>query len=241
MSIADKLTIIAENVPKVYEAGQKSEYDRFWDEFQVNGTRTAYRYAFAGYAWTKEMLKPKYPIRFKDVTAATRSCMGMFYMFAGGNTGTNETVDWKELNLDIDFSNCLNLNYTFSNSKLDNIDVDCSSATNIQNMAMMSDSNQLLTTFKMKITDACTNASNAFGYCGNLTNLSFHEGSCLACSLDLQRSTKLTHESIMNVINILKDYSGSGTTYTLTLGSTNLAKLTDAEKAIATSRGWTLD
>jgi hypothetical protein len=44
----------------------------------------------------------------------------------------------------------------------------------------------------------------------------------------------------MNVINILKDYSGSGTTYTLTLGSTNLAKLTDAEKAIATEKGWTL-
>jgi hypothetical protein len=30
------------------------------------------------------------------------------------------------------------------------------------------------------------------------------------------------------------------TTKTLTLGSTNLAKLTDEEKAIATNKGWTL-
>ena len=37
MSIAEKLTAIAENVPKVYEAGQKSEYDRFWDAYQNNG------------------------------------------------------------------------------------------------------------------------------------------------------------------------------------------------------------
>ena len=29
-------------------------------------------------------------------------------------------------------------------------------------------------------------------------------------------------------------------TQTLTLGSTNLAKLTDAEKKIATDKGWTL-
>ena len=34
MSIAEKLTTIAENEQKVYDAGQKSEYDRFWDSYR---------------------------------------------------------------------------------------------------------------------------------------------------------------------------------------------------------------
>jgi uncharacterized protein YndB with AHSA1/START domain len=44
----------------------------------------------------------------------------------------------------------------------------------------------------------------------------------------------------MNIIGCLSDYSGSGTTHTCTIGTANLAKLTDAEKAIATEKGWTL-
>lgn len=53
---------------------------------------------------------------------------------------------------------------------------------------------------------------------------------------------KLTHDSLMSIINALYDWAaeGSTSTYKLTLGSTNLAKLTDAEKAIATEKGWTL-
>ena len=34
MSIADKLTTIAENEQKVYDAGAKSEHDKFWDSYQ---------------------------------------------------------------------------------------------------------------------------------------------------------------------------------------------------------------
>ena len=48
---------------------------------------------------------------------------------------------------------------------------------------------------------------------------------------------KLTHDSIMVIINGLQTVT---TTQTLTLGSTNLAKLTDEEKKIATDKGWTL-
>ena len=46
----------------------------------------------------------------------------------------------------------------------------------------------------------------------------------------------------MSIINCLKDYSTdtSGTSHTVTLGTTNLAKLTDEQKAIATEKGWSL-
>ena len=41
------------------------------------------------------------------------------------------------------------------------------------------------------------------------------------------------------MFNSLKDLTGD-TAKTLTLGSTNLAKLTDEQKAIATNKNWTL-
>lgn len=67
---------------------------------------------------------------------------------------------------------------------------------------------------------------------GGFTNLSVN--------LDLSSSRKLTAESILNVINQAKDLSGTGGTATLTLGTTNISKLTEEQIAIATSKGWTL-
>ena len=52
---------------------------------------------------------------------------------------------------------------------------------------------------------------------------------------------KLTHDSLMNVINNLYDIASKGVkTQKLTLGSTNLAKLTKEEIAIATNKGWSV-
>lgn len=85
-----------------------------------------------------------------------------------------------------------------------------------------------------------TNADNMFGGdffplnkftdFGGLTNLKVN--------LNLTPCPKLTHDSLMNVINEAADVTASPKT--LTLGATNLAKLTDEEKAIATNKGWTL-
>ena len=52
----------------------------------------------------------------------------------------------------------------------------------------------------------------------------------------------LTVQSLMNVINNLYDFraNGSTTTKTLQLGTTNLNKLTDEQKAVATNKGWSL-
>jgi hypothetical protein len=59
-------------------------------------------------------------------------------------------------------------------------------------------------------------------------------------NISVSYSTKLTHESLMSLINALADFSDdtSGTTHKVTLGSTNLAKLTEAEKDIMTQKGW---
>lgn len=53
----------------------------------------------------------------------------------------------------------------------------------------------------------------------------------------------LTVQSLMNVINNLYDFRANGdstTTKTLQLGTTNLNKLTDEQKAVAVNKGWSL-
>ena len=80
--------------------------------------------------------------------------------------------------------------------------------------------------------------TNAFNNCPNLKNIII-EG-VIGDTISFGNSLLLTHDSLMSIISALKDFSGTSTTMTCTLGTTNLAKLTDAEKAIATEKGWSL-
>ena len=81
MSIAEKLITVAENVPKVYKAGQQSEYDRFWDAYQnYGGVMNAY-YAFSGPAWNDNTYRPKGTIKAVQEN-------GLIGIFTGGIKAT---------------------------------------------------------------------------------------------------------------------------------------------------------
>lgn len=75
----------------------------------------------------------------------------------------------------------------------------------------------------------------SFRNCTKLTTITGNPN--FKVSIDFSPCPNLTHDSIMVVINGLQTVT---TTQTLTLGSTNLAKLTEADKKIATDKGWTL-
>ena len=64
-------------------------------------------------------------------------------------------------------------------------------------------------------------------------------GSDWNMDLDISISDNITVNSMIAMFNSLKDLTDT-TAKTLTLGSTNLAKLTDKQKAIATNKNWTL-
>lgn len=92
----------------------------------------------------------------------------------------------------------------------------------------------------------CSNVTsiyNVFGYSDikTLTDLGGFKN--LKVNLNIQRAPNLTVQSLMNVINNLYDFrvNGDSTTRTLTLGTTNLNKLTDEQKAVATNKGWNLN
>ena len=78
-----------------------------------------------------------------------------------------------------------------------------------------------------------TNFGSAWTNCKKLVNLGGF--GAISANIDLHYCP-LTVESIMNVINQAATVTGKK----MTLGSTNLAKLTDEQKAVATSKGWTL-
>lgn len=73
--------------------------------------------------------------------------------------------------------------------------------------------------------------------CSELTDLGGFSN--LSVSLDLSSSRKLSVDSLMNVINQTADLSETGGA-TLTLGTTNVAKLTEDQIAVATIKGWTI-
>lgn len=79
-----------------------------------------------------------------------------------------------------------------------------------------------------------TDTTNAWSGCDNLTTLGGF--GAISADIDLSASPNLTVESIMNVINQAATVTGK----TMTFGIENLDKLTDAQKAVATNKGWTL-
>lgn len=83
---------------------------------------------------------------------------------------------------------------------------------------------------------ACTNASQCFNNCTALETVRFVENT-IGLALDFSSCKALTHDSLLSILNGLKTVD---TQLTLTLGDTNLAKLTDEEKAIATNKNWAL-
>lgn len=86
------------------------------------------------------------------------------------------------------------------------------------------------------------NVNSMFGYCGSLTTIITNENTVLPdverLSLGLEDNCpNVTAESFANLFRALPISTHNGT---FTIGSTNLSKLSDAQKAIATSKGWTL-
>lgn len=197
MTLADKLLRAKADYDEVYEAGQKSEYDFFWDAFQENGNRRTYTNAF-GYNWTKEAFKPKYDLIVgiaKNYTMFA-NCpiegslteilneLGITLYFEGGySSGTFNPCEFSEI--DISTSNCFN---TFAST------FGC----------------KKLTTLKLPAINSRT-VFNATAFdCPVLENLTL--SGVIGTSINFQYSP-LTPESMKNVISCLKDYSGTSNEY----------------------------
>lgn len=80
----------------------------------------------------------------------------------------------------------------------------------------------------------CNNLGNMFYKCNNLEEIHMVG---MKVNFDISASTKFTREALVEILNNLATVT---TTKTLKMGATNLARLTDEDKLIATNKGWTL-
>lgn len=234
MSIADKLTAIAENVQRVYDAGKAagggegdSFYDTFWDAYQANGNRTGYQYAFSYTGWNDETFKPKYNI----CPSGSGSGSYVFY---------NSRIKTSEYLSKIDFSKSPCAVQTFFGSTIEELGV-------LDFGSVVQGWNGLQQTFtgcsKLRKIGLLipprdkTAKVDAFSSLSSLTDITF--GGTIYNNISFA-GTPINVASLKSAIEWLEDYSGTTTTRTLTLGTTNQGKLTDEEIAIATEKGWTV-
>ena len=80
--------------------------------------------------------------------------------------------------------------------------------------------------------------NRCFGLCSALENVVLESG-FNANGLDVSASSLFSVDTLVAMINALADRTGLEA-YTLTIGSTNLAKLSNEQIAIATQKNWTL-
>lgn len=240
MSIAEKLTTIAENEQKVYEAGRTQEWSDFWDDLQRNGDRTNYSNAFGGglndtqSGWTDRMFRPKYDIKASQM---------------GGMFGRSTIVNIKQRLEDcgvVLIDDASSLYYTFYMANTTHIPYLSKTAkTNIQNA--FNGCQKLVSIDGIRVAEGCV-YENAFYNCSKLEHVIFY-GTIGTGSLNMKWSTKLDSESIESIIAALSDTT---TSLTITLPTTAKAtyynahsdEYADEETAwsslIGTKSNWTI-
>ncbi len=252
MSIAEKLSIIAENEQKVYDAGyaagaqsgdggydqgftdgKKAEYDAFWDVFQQNGERTMYNYSFQGPGWTDDTFYPKYNITPSALQYDS-------YMFRNSKI-TDLKKRLNECGVIIDLSELYHLNHTFYGSAITHLPritkkyngVNSSGFNNV-----FSECRNLISIDSLVCRSADTYRT-PFQNCASLTDIKI-EGIIGRNGFSVQWSTNLTVESLLSILNALQDKTGdtSGTEWVISIGNTNIAKLSETDLAIAWNKGW---
>ena len=248
MSIAEKLTTIAENEQKVYKSGEDNGIDMMWEAITDDGKTESYYERFYNWKISKRLFESSRVVQPTSIT--TR----MFYNAHKGDS--DEVIDLgqieNEQGMVFDFSKATSLQHTFNGAEID--------VVNIIDARNASGTNALYWTFsgvlasgqsfghplvkrinKFIVGEKTDRFFGTFYYASDLEHCVF-EGEISKSGLELQYSLKLDHESLMSALNCLKDYSNdtSGTTWTVRFGATNLAKLTAEEKAIAAQKGWNL-
>lgn len=191
-----------------YDEGVKAEYDRFWNSYQNNGSRTDYGYAFFSNdfnkpCWNSETFKPKYDLK-------PTKCARMFVNL--------KDFDFVErLNAHgviLDTSNSTDISYMFQNSWVYTLPtIDGSKVTSTTGYYGVFGYCRVETIQKFIVKNGL-DFNNTFIDCTYLMNIIF-EGE-IGRSLNMAKSP-LTCESMKSVISHLIDYSGTESEFLYTL------------------------
>ena len=210
-SESEKLNSLVPKVNDVYEKGKEDGRD-------IDSAFTDWRYF--SYENNRNSMVQK--LRYTDTSNGTN----FSYMFHNCSSLTGIPL--------IDTSNGIIFSYMFSGcSALTAVPaLDTGNSTTFT--SMFADCSSLVTIESLDLSKGIKLIST-FSGCTSLENITFT--GTIKININLADSELLTHDSLMSLINALINDASSKT---VTIGSTNLSKLTDEEKAIATNKGWTL-
>lgn len=185
----------------------------------------------------------------KSLLDATKSCYYLFMNYGG--TSVDDLISYDDTSNVTRFSSMF-----YGSGSLTTVPrLDTSKATNMSEMFYGCAS---LTTIPQLDTSMVTDMYGIFDRCSSLesipqldvskvTRMDSAFGSCrslksilmtgMKASFDISASTMFEKSDLVTILNNLATVT---TSRTLRMGTTNLAKLTDEEKAIATNKGWKL-
>ena len=223
-SVADSIRERAgTSEPLVFPEGFKSavegipnHYDEFWDAYQDEGQRTNYANGFSGHGWNNVTFKPKHDIRPTYAPS----------IFIDSRTTGDISEILQSCGVELDFSNCTNMNMAFQNSTLTGVGVvNVSSCTNLnQCFAYCS----IDTIGKIIVSETTVFNSNTFSGAYYLANLAM-EG-VLASTISFAQCGRFSLESAKSVIGCLKNFTGTGNEATKTISfHANTWTLLDAD------------
>lgn len=222
MSIAEKLTTIAENEQRVYDSGVAWFEDKLLHSRENFGTTSGIfaKISLSGYTFKKT---------FRPVGNIAR----MFYDYKGSYLPNN--MDFSGITSIWDNGTNKGQCFMWSTSLKEIPDY------GLKAMALGNSFDYcrgLVTIEKIRITKTITPPT--FKEVISLVNIRF-EGE-IGQSISFSSSSKLSIESLRNIISCLYDFVGNGetTTRTLTLHTDAKARLTADDIKTITDKGWTL-
>ncbi len=233
MSASEKYMLLNnEKIPAVHNAGKEVGKSEFWTDIVVN--RTNWQYAFS--QWDIEHFIP--PIK---VIPTKQNLAHMFSACAKLKYIGSDYLDLSQVPTAPSGGNNNGLYWTFYNcTSLEVIeDIGLGAINKIRILENTFYGCSKLRTIEKLTLDKDTQYTNPFMLCSSLENITI-KGIIGQNGLSFSSCKKLTHDSLMSIINALADYRGQ-TGWSVTLGDENLAKLTEVEKNTATDKGWGLN
>lgn len=229
-----------------YTDGKNELIEKFWNSYQNNGSRTNYYYAFN--FMHPDTFYPTHNIK------GTGNTMGQIFRNFNNTYGVNwnENFDLaqrlQDCGVKLDFSAATSCQLPFVQCRIKHIpEVDL---TNCGSADRFFYDVKGLEKIDKVIGGPNTNFYGTYGTSfyklSALTYIRFGGIIGAVSNIDLSGSPLLEVECFTNedgdgLFDCLADKSNDTTkTWTCIIGATNLAKLTDAQKAVATEKGWTL-
>lgn len=228
MTIAEKLTTIAENIPRIYESGAVS----IWGGIQDMGKRKDYSYAFSRNALTT--FNP--PYEFNDIA----NVQYMFLQASNLEDLSHITINITNQNPNLMYMccNCYKLRkppmITFTASVVKTY------TAMFANCIQLEECNIYFGDGSQNPISIRNSMQNTFFKCEALKNITF-SGKGSPIYLDLSYCKALSYNSLLSLKNALMDVSGAEAgTYSITVSTESYDLLTETDIADFTALGWTI-